>query len=270
MFHILIIDDDPIGARLLQEVMKNIQRPHELHFVWDGLTALDFLRRRGVHRNAPRPSLILLDVNMARVDGLETLVAIKSDPELRAIPVIMLSTSSAQRDIWESSPGFRQRLRTKAHNLALTEKFVQALGIFGWISRFCPSRAYQAMRSRQMTDSRREGRRSGNALQAEIHSGSPIAPDLAEARSRAMQTEESPAGTAVPRKSGCEEHNRLLDDFGASIRELIDLHEQQFLAIVEGDSECHRFDLLIHMANERKQMAKYAYLRHVEEHGCSN
>lgn len=47
------------------------------------------------------------------------------------------------------------------------------------------------------------------------------------------------------------------------------LHEQQFLAIVSGDSECHRFDLLIHMANEKKQRAKYAYLHHVETHGCS-
>lgn len=73
-----------------------------------------------------------------------------------------------------------------------------------------------------------------------------------------------------PRKAGCDVHNGLLDDFGMAIRELLELHEQQFLAIVDGDIDCHRFDLLIHMANEKKQLAKYAYLRHVEEHGCSN
>ena len=69
--------------------------------------------------------------------------------------------------------------------------------------------------------------------------------------------------------SGCEEHNRLLKGFGAAVHELLQLHEQQFLTIVQGDADSHRFDLLIHMANERKQLAKYAYLRHVESHGCS-
>ncbi|HEV8148498.1 MAG TPA: hypothetical protein VGP79_19040 [Bryobacteraceae bacterium] len=53
------------------------------------------------------------------------------------------------------------------------------------------------------------------------------------------------------------------------MKELIDLHEQQFKAILDGDSECQRFDVLIHMANEKKQLAKYAYVRHVEDHGCS-
>jgi len=72
------------------------------------------------------------------------------------------------------------------------------------------------------------------------------------------------------RRSGCEEHNNLLDAFGVAVRELLRLHEQQIQAIVEGDIECNRYDLLIHMANEEKQLAKYAYLRHVESHGCSN
>jgi hypothetical protein len=69
--------------------------------------------------------------------------------------------------------------------------------------------------------------------------------------------------------AGCAEHNRLLNDFGEAVRELLALHEQQFQAIVEGVLECSRFDLLIHMANEQKQATKYAYLRHVEKHGCS-
>jgi hypothetical protein len=61
-----------------------------------------------------------------------------------------------------------------------------------------------------------------------------------------------------------------LNEFGAVVQDLLRLHEQQFHAIVQGDTECNRFDLLIHMANEKKQAAKYAYIRHLESHGCSN
>ena len=67
----------------------------------------------------------------------------------------------------------------------------------------------------------------------------------------------------------CGEAKRLLDAFGVTIQALVKLHEQQFLAIVEGDSSANRFDLLIHDANEKKQNAKYAYLNHLELHGCS-
>jgi hypothetical protein len=75
--------------------------------------------------------------------------------------------------------------------------------------------------------------------------------------------------TGGSRMLGCEEHNYLLESFGAAVHEILKLHEAQFQAIVEGDDECYRFDVLIHMANENKQQAKYAYLRHVQEHGCS-
>jgi hypothetical protein len=104
----------------------------------------------------------------------------------------------------------------------------------------------------------------------EIASGKPIARIAEEARSQAMQYGLPVNKTATPtQRSGCEEHNRLLDEFGGAVRVLLDLHEQQVLAIVEEDGEFTRFDLLIHMANEKKQRAKYAYLRHVETHGCS-
>jgi hypothetical protein len=68
----------------------------------------------------------------------------------------------------------------------------------------------------------------------------------------------------------CAEAQSLLEAFGETVQELVKLHEQQFLAIVEGDSDAGRFDLLIHYANERKLNAKYAYLSHVETHGCSS
>jgi len=67
----------------------------------------------------------------------------------------------------------------------------------------------------------------------------------------------------------CEEAKRLLNAFGAAVRDLIAFHEQQFLAVVEGDLAANRFDLLIHEANEKKQAAKYAYMSHLERHGCS-
>jgi hypothetical protein len=68
---------------------------------------------------------------------------------------------------------------------------------------------------------------------------------------------------------GCTEHNRLLDAFGEAVSQVLQIHEQQFLAIVAGDGESNRFDLLIHVANEEKLQAKYAYIRHVEAHGCT-
>jgi hypothetical protein len=67
----------------------------------------------------------------------------------------------------------------------------------------------------------------------------------------------------------CEDAKRLLNEFGEAAQELIKLHEQQILAVVDGDLEANRFDLLIHSANERKQNAKYAYMSHLERHGCS-
>jgi hypothetical protein len=67
----------------------------------------------------------------------------------------------------------------------------------------------------------------------------------------------------------CDLARRLLDAFGEAVHELVQLHEHQFLAIVDGDADCSRFEALIHMANERKYKAKYAYLQHLETHGCS-
>ena len=83
-----------------------------------------------------------------------------------------------------------------------------------------------------------------------------------------MRIEDSAKRTAS-QLTICREQRRLLDMFGEAVQEMLLLHEQQFLAIVAGDLESHRFDLLIHMANEKKQQAKYAYLQHVDTHGCS-
>jgi hypothetical protein len=68
----------------------------------------------------------------------------------------------------------------------------------------------------------------------------------------------------------CERRKALLDAFGAAVQDLVKLHEQQFLTVVEGDVSANRFDILIHDANEKKQNAKYAYMSHLEQHGCSS
>src|ERR1700689_1796641 len=88
IFRVLLVDDDPAGAQLFRMLMKNLQHRHELHFARDGVEALEFLRREEAHSGASRPHLILLDINMPRLGGLETLSAIKNDPALSSIPVI--------------------------------------------------------------------------------------------------------------------------------------------------------------------------------------
>jgi hypothetical protein len=81
-----------------------------------------------------------------------------------------------------------------------------------------------------------------------------------------------PTVTEQPPTAGiiyCEEARRLLEEFGETVQEVMRLHEHQFQETISGDPECNRFDLLIHMANEKKNAAKYAYMRHLETHGCS-
>jgi chemotaxis family two-component system response regulator Rcp1 len=245
VFHILVVDDDRAGAELLRVLMKNLRVRYELHFVWDGVEALDFLRRRGAYADVPSPNLVLLDINMPRLGGLETLSAIKSDPELYVIPVIMLSTSNSPDDVRESYQARANCFVQKPVDLERSVKLLQAIETFWMDFVLLP------------TDDDRSRK-----------NGPQIAPKSGEARSRAMCTKDL-QDEKTARPSGCEEHNSLLDQFGNAVRELLFLHEQQFMAIVEGDGECSRFDLLIHMANEYKQSTKYAYLRHVEAHGCS-
>jgi CheY-like chemotaxis protein len=96
---ILLIEDSPSDTALTVEALKAGRIPNRLFNVDDGVEAMAYLRQQGVYRNAPRPDLILLDLNMPRKDGREVLVQLKSDPVLRIIPVIVLTTSSADEDV---------------------------------------------------------------------------------------------------------------------------------------------------------------------------
>lgn len=96
---ILLVEDNPGDVRLTREAFKEGAIDNDLHVVTDGADALDFLYRRGDYEEAPRPHLVLLDLNLPEVDGLEVLEEIKSDPDLKHLPVVILTSSAAEEDI---------------------------------------------------------------------------------------------------------------------------------------------------------------------------
>src|SRR5438874_10928235 len=96
---ILLIEDNRAEARLAEEALSEAEVPHHLSTVCDGLDAMDFLHQRGKYSDAPRPGLVLLDLNMPRMDGREVLQAMKTDENLKRIPVVVLTTSQSKDDI---------------------------------------------------------------------------------------------------------------------------------------------------------------------------
>ncbi len=99
---VLLVEDDPGDALMTKEAFEHHKIRNKLHVVKDGVEALAFLRREGVFADAPRPGLILLDLNLPRKDGREVLAEVKADAELRSIPVVVLTTSDAEEDILRS------------------------------------------------------------------------------------------------------------------------------------------------------------------------
>lgn len=99
---VLLVEDSPGDVRLTQEAFHAANPTVHLHVASDGVEAMAFLRNEGVHASAPRPDLILLDLNLPRMDGREVLAQIKADEGLRTIPTIILTTSAAEADIVKS------------------------------------------------------------------------------------------------------------------------------------------------------------------------
>ncbi|MYU01099.1 MULTISPECIES: response regulator [unclassified Streptomyces] len=99
---VLLVEDDPGDELMTREAFEDNKIRNTLHVVRDGQEALDFLYRRGDHPDAPRPDLVLLDLNLPKYDGRQVLEQIKGDPELSLIPVVVLTTSSAEEDILRS------------------------------------------------------------------------------------------------------------------------------------------------------------------------
>jgi CheY-like chemotaxis protein len=99
---ILLVEDNPGDVRLTQEALKEGKVYNNLHWAKDGVEALEFLRREGKHAGAPRPDIILLDLNLPKKDGREVLAVIKKDDHLKHIPVVVLTTSKAEEDVLKS------------------------------------------------------------------------------------------------------------------------------------------------------------------------
>ncbi|MGZ8812678.1 MAG: response regulator [Mycobacterium sp.] len=99
---VLLIEDDPGDQLITREAFQHNKIRNKLHVAHDGEEGLDFLYQRGAHENAPRPDLVLLDLNLPKYDGRQLLERIKTDPALCHIPVVVLTTSSAEEDILRS------------------------------------------------------------------------------------------------------------------------------------------------------------------------
>jgi len=96
---ILLIDDNPGDVRLMRESFKEAEMQINLHVVRDGLGAMAFLRKEDMYADRPRPDLILLDLNLPKKDGREVLIEIKQDPDLKRIPVVILTGSVSEEDV---------------------------------------------------------------------------------------------------------------------------------------------------------------------------
>lgn len=99
---VLLVEDDPGDVLMTREAFEEHKVANRLSVVSDGVSAMAFLRREGEHAGAPRPDLVLLDLNLPRMDGREVLAAVKADEELRHIPVVVLTTSEAEEDVLRS------------------------------------------------------------------------------------------------------------------------------------------------------------------------
>ena len=99
---ILLVEDSPSDTELTQEALREAKVRNHVSTVEDGVQAMDFLRRRGAFADAPKPDLIMLDLNLPRKDGREVLAEIKEDPELKTTPVVVLTTSQAEQDILQA------------------------------------------------------------------------------------------------------------------------------------------------------------------------
>jgi chemotaxis family two-component system response regulator Rcp1 len=130
---IFLVEDNKADIRLIQEALKTSLLPHQVITVRDGLEAMNYLHQSGEYSNAPRPDLILLDLNLPKKGGREVLAEIKSDPQLKRIPVIILTTSKNQDDIFHSYDLHANCYITKPRNLNQLLQIIQSIERF-WFS----------------------------------------------------------------------------------------------------------------------------------------
>ena len=128
--HVLLVEDNPADADLTRETLETSKLHVELSVAVDGVQALEFLRRKGRFGTAPRPDLILLDLNLPKKDGRETLAEIKADDDFRQIPIVVLTSSDAERDVAQSYALGANCYVTKPVDLRAFQTIVQAVEDF--------------------------------------------------------------------------------------------------------------------------------------------
>jgi two-component system, chemotaxis family, response regulator Rcp1 len=131
--HILLVDDNEGDILLTREALEEARIINKISIAHDGMEAIDFLRRTPPFGNSDIPDLILLDINLPKMDGTEVLSIIKNDPDLRRIPVIMLTTSSSEKDIYASYDNYANCYITKPVDLERFMDVVRTIEDF-WIS----------------------------------------------------------------------------------------------------------------------------------------
>jgi CheY-like chemotaxis protein len=248
----LLTADDDRGIRWMLEIQfRTLSIPSQLEFAEDGAQLLKILQEKGTPAQ-PLPNLILLDLNMPYKDGLETLQVLKSHAEWSSIPVIIFSTFAQESEVRNAYEAGANCYLQKPSDLAGWERLVHAIAAFWAEFAIYP--------------------RPAKSHILPLAKGTSVAVAGPEASSEMMWKSGSrTAGSAIPaRHLGCDEQSRLRTSLAETVKELLGLHQEEFDAIVQGDAEWARFDLLIHMANEKKQQAKYNFVRHLETHGCSS
>lgn len=133
LVEILMVEDNPADVRLTREAFKDAKVLNNMSVVGDGEEALLFLRRQGSYANVPKPDLILLDLNLPKKDGREVLAEIKSDPALKRIPVVVLTTSEDEKDILKAYDLHVNAYITKPVDLDQFMKVVEAVEDF-WLT----------------------------------------------------------------------------------------------------------------------------------------
>ena len=131
---VLLVEDSPGDVRLTQEAFRDANSAIHLHVASDGVEAMAFLRREGAHVGAPRPDLILLDLNLPKMDGREVLAHIKADDRLKTIPTIILTTSDAKADIVRSYQLQANCYLSKPVQLDAFENLVKSINDF-WLTK---------------------------------------------------------------------------------------------------------------------------------------
>lgn len=131
---ILIVEDSEAEARLLLEVFAEVNKDARLHVVSDGVEAMAFLRYQGCYLDAPRPNLILLDLGMPKMNGIEVLASVRGDPWLRTIPVIVLTSSQAEEDVAQCYKLMASCYLSKPPEFRELKQLVNSLNDF-WLTR---------------------------------------------------------------------------------------------------------------------------------------